>query len=221
MKYLNFRTAEFAVFVLALSFVATCTFAQEPASSGTAAVPPAPRIVTISFNAAVMQTAEAQRQFGTLQAGFASRQAKLQALAQEVDSLRKQGADTATRLTDAEKAAKGQSLAVKEKELERQGEDYRTDAESASQQAFQEVAEKVFTFLQEYARQHAFAMVVERGMETAPAVWYAAGDVDITDPVVKAYNASSAAGSTEKPGGAGGASAPKPSASLPTAPRSH
>jgi Skp family chaperone for outer membrane proteins len=50
-------------------------------------------IVTVSFNAAVLQTAEAQKDLGTLQARFAPRQAQLQALDDEVEALRKQVSD--------------------------------------------------------------------------------------------------------------------------------
>ena len=40
--------------------------------------PAAQHIVTLSFNSAVMQTAEAQRELGALQAKLAPRQAQLQ-----------------------------------------------------------------------------------------------------------------------------------------------
>jgi outer membrane protein len=178
---------------IVVCLVVTCFFVCNTVSGQQPAEPAShaglPRIVTVSFNAAVMQTAEAKREFSTLQAGFAPRQSKLQGLEREVDALRKQLADTSVLLSDPEKEAKGQALAAKEKELQREGEDYRADADSASQQAFQKVAQKVYAFLGEFARQHGFSLVVERGSETAPVVWYASSDADITDSVVKAYDA--------------------------------
>jgi outer membrane protein len=47
-------------------------------------------IVTLSFNAAVLQTAEAQKNLSALQARYAPKQKQLQALNDEVESLRKQ-----------------------------------------------------------------------------------------------------------------------------------
>jgi len=168
-------------------------------------VPSQPHFVTISFTAAVMQTAEAQREFSALKNHFASRQTGLQALSQDVESLRKLLSDDTVRMTDADRAAKETTLASKEKELQREEEDYRTDSESASQQAFQKVAQKVYSFLEGYAHQHNYSLVVERGTEATPVVWYASEEADITDALVKAYNvieADSAPGAGSRPGGA-------------------
>jgi hypothetical protein len=60
--------------------------------------------------------------------------------------------------------------------------------------------------------------VVERGSDASPVVWYSAGNLDITDALVKAYNAQSGvAAPAAKPGAArtSPASPPRPQ---PTAP---
>jgi outer membrane protein len=166
---------------------------------------PAPQhIVTLSFNAAVLQTAEAQRELGALQAKLAPRQAQLQSLNNEVEALRKQLADTGDKVSDTERETRERSLETKEKELQRQAEDFRNDSQSESQQVFQKVAQKVYAFLQTYSQQHGYSAVIERGSDAAPVVWYAAGNLDITDELIKAYNAQS----------------PASSAGLPNAPRS-
>ena len=59
-------------------------------------------IVTVSFNAAVLQTAEAQKGLNALQTRFAPKQKQLQTLNDEVESLRKQLADGSSNLSDAE-----------------------------------------------------------------------------------------------------------------------
>jgi len=50
------------------------------------------------------------------------------------------------------------------------------------------VAQKVFSFLQELARQQGYTAVLERGTEAAPIIWYAASNVDITDRLTKSYD---------------------------------
>ena len=65
-------------------------------------------------HAAVLQTAEAQKDLGTLQARFAPRQAQLQALDNEVEALRKQVSDN--KLSEAERETRQQSLDKKEKQ---------------------------------------------------------------------------------------------------------
>ena len=150
-----------------------------------------PNIVTVSFNAAVLQTAEAQRGLTALQTKFAPRQTQLKALSEEIESLRKQLQASADKLSDAESASRQQALSTKEKQLQRQAEDLRNDSDSDSQQIFQTVAQKVYAFLQTYAQQHSYAVVVERGSDAAPVVWYAAANLDITADLIKAYNAQS------------------------------
>ena len=175
--------------------------AQEQATA-----PAATGVVTVNFNAAVLQTAEAQRELSALQTKYAPRQTQLKSLNDEVAELQKQLQATADKLSDAERANREQSLNTKEKQLQRDSEDYKTDSQSDSQQVFQSVAQKMFIFLQTYAKQHGYSVVIERGSDAAPVVWYVAGNLDITDALVKAYNAQSGAAATapaSRPGGAG------------------
>ena len=148
-----------------------------------------PRIVTISFNAAVLQTSEAQRDLGALKSKFAPRESQLQTLNAEVEALRKQLSNAADKRSESEKAAQEQSLNSKERQLQREAEDYKNDTEATFQQVFQRVAQRVYSFVQVYAKQHSYSLVIERGSDSTPVVWYVASNMDITDQVVKAYNA--------------------------------
>jgi outer membrane protein len=136
---------------------------------------------------------------GALQTRLAPRQAQLQSLNNEAEALRKQLADAGDKLSDTERETRERSLETKEKELQRQAEDFRNDSQNESQQVFQKVAQKVYAFLQTYSQQHGYSAVIERGSDAAPVVWYAAGNLDITDELVKAYNAQSSAGSAGLP----------------------
>jgi outer membrane protein len=160
-------------------------FAQAPAS---ATQQSAEHIVTLNFSAAVFQTAEAQRDFKTLEAELAPRQAALKALNDEVEGSRKQLQSAADKLSDAERGTRTQSLETRERLLQRQAEDFKNDSQNESQLAFQRVAQKVFAFLQTYSQQREYSAVIERGSETAPIVWYAGANVDITEELTKAYD---------------------------------
>ena len=81
------------------------------------------------------------------------------------------------------------------------------------QQVFQTVAQKLYAFLQAYAQQHGHSAVIGRGSDAAPVVWYAAGNLDITDQLVKAYNAQASAASLGSPA--------KPAKNLPETPSHH
>jgi outer membrane protein len=64
---------------------------------------------------------------------------------------------------------------------------------------FQQVAQKVFSFLQEFSKQHGYSAVLERGSDAAPVVWYAASNIDITDQIVKGYDAKFGSGASTLP----------------------
>jgi outer membrane protein len=195
--------------LLSVSWLATVSPAQVASNP-----PAAQHIVTLSFNSAVLETAEAQRELAALQAKLEPRQAQLQSLNNGVEALRKQLADAGDKLSDAERATRERSLETKEKELQRQAEDFRNDSQNESQQVFQKVAQKVYAFLQTYSQQHGYSAVIERGSDAAPVVWYAAGDLDITGELIKAYNAQS-------PVAPRGGTSTRPEKTLPDSPAPH
>jgi outer membrane protein len=165
----------------------------------------AQNLATVSFNTVVLQTAEAQKGLGALQTRFAPREDHLKALNSEVEALRKQLAANSN-LNDAERTTEERSLESKERQLQREADDFKSDSQSESEQIFQRVAQKVYAFLQTYSEQHGYTFVIERGSDTNPVVWYAAAKTDITDEVIKAYNAQT------------GGDAPKSGKALPEAP---
>lgn len=57
----------------------------------------------------------------------------------------------------------------------------------------------MFSFVQEFSQQHGYAVVLERGTDTAPVVWYTASNLDITDQIIKTYDAKFGLGASSLP----------------------
>lgn len=188
--------------LLACSLLGGVGLAQTPAGA-----------VTVSFNEAVMHTAEAQKQMAALETKYAPRQAKLKELNDQIAAGQKQLQATGSTLSQAELASRQQALTVKQKQLQRDAEDYKADTQTDSQEVFQSVAQKMYGFLQKYAQQHNYPMVVERGSDAQPVVWYAAANLDITADLVKAYDAQ--AGVAAPAAKTSAPSAPKPQTTAP------
>ncbi len=150
-----------------------------------------PSIVALNFNAAVLGTAEAQRNLSALQKKYSPREQHLQKVSDEVEASKKVLNDSGTKLADADRNRQLRELEAKEKQLQREADDFRNDSQAESQQVFQEVAQKVFAFLQEFSKEHGYSAVLERGTDTAPVVWYAASNVDITEQIIKGYDVKS------------------------------
>ena len=130
-----------------------------------------------------------------------------------MEQLRNQLSNKSSAISDADRSAKEQSLNSKERQLQREAEDFRNDSESASQQTFQAVAQKVYAFVQTFAQKHGYTLVIEGGSDTAPVVWYATKDVDIMDQVVKEYNQMAASSPAQGPS--------PPASTLPSSPTPH
>jgi outer membrane protein len=163
------------------------------AQSSQSAAASSSSIVTITFSAAVMQTNEAQKSFAALKQKYAPREAQLKSLNDEVDTLKKQLDTLGANLSDGERQQRAVTIDTKQKQLQREADEYKSDSQEDTQEAFQAVAQKLYPFLQTYAQQKHYTMVVERGSVDNPIVWYAEASTDITSDVVRAYNAQSGA----------------------------
>ena len=158
--------------------------AQAPGATNRSAT----SIVTVSFNNAVIGTAEAKRDLGALQRKYSPREQQLQKLNDDIEANRRLLGDSTAKLSESERNQKIQDLNAKDKQLQREAQDFKNDSQTESQQTFQRVAQKMYVFLQEYAQQHGYSAVLERGTDAAPVVWYATSNLDITDQLIKAYD---------------------------------
>lgn len=170
-----------------------CSLNCRAAQSGSAAPEraQAPEIVTITFNAVVLQTNEAQVEFNRLQGQFAARENHLRQLNNEIEAQKKEITAASDKLSDQERAKRIKAIEDKDKQLQRDTEDLRNDSQSESVRLYRSIAEKVYTFLQEFAQTHGYSYVLERGSAENPVVWYVQKSNDITDAVVQAYNVKS------------------------------
>lgn len=183
--------------------------AQSPAPAGPT------KIAVIAFQAAVAQTNEFQRNFGDLQKKWDPKRQQLKALSDEVDQLTKDVQNPA--LSEADRASKAASLDTKKKQLERDTEDAQTDYQQAMQDVFNGVASKVYDVMEAYVKEQGYTLVLDASQQQSP-VLYAVDSVNITKPVIDAYNLKS--GVPAPAPGQGAAAAPKPAPrAVPSAPR--
>jgi outer membrane protein len=194
--------------VLASGFALSAA-AQTPAASASAG---APKVAVIAFQAAVTATNEFQRDFGDLQKKFEPQRNQLKGLSDEMDALTKQLQGQSATMSDADRAAKAKTIDEKKKQAQRLAEDAQNDYQTAMQETFGKVAQKVDGVLVTYAKEQGFTVVIDatENQQQAPLVLYAAPSSDITKVIVDAYNAKS--GVPAPP-----VEAPAPSAARPAA----
>ena len=197
---------------IGLVFVVGCGMAL---AQGQAPVPtPAdsqPRIAVIQFQPAVASTNEFQRDFAQLQKKFEPKRTELKNLSDEIDRLGKQLEADGSKLSQPEQESQARTIESKKKQAQRLADDDQNEYEQAMQELFNRVAAKVGDQLTKYAADQGYTLVVDRSerQDQTPAVLWASPSIDITQPVVDAYNAKSG---VPAQGAAGAPPAPKPSA---------
>jgi outer membrane protein len=174
--------------VALLSCLSMAAGAQTPAASAPAG--PA-KIAVITFQQAVTQTNEFQRNFADLQSKFNPKRQQLKSLNDEIDALKKQLQTQGATLNDAERASRARNIDDKQKQLQRDAEDDQNDFKQAMQDTFNGVATKVGDVLISYAQGHGYSLVLDGGQEQVPVVLYANPATDITKQVIEAYNVKS------------------------------
>jgi outer membrane protein len=188
------------------------------ALSAAPAVPANAKIAIIAFQQAVAATNEGQRNFAQLRTKFEPKQATLKAQSDEIDSLKKKLQDGGATLSEPERDSQLRTIDEKTKSLQRSAEDAQNEASSAMNDMYQQLAQKVYAVLDAYSNQNKFTLVLDTSAQQTPVLW-ANGSIDITKPVVDAYNAKSGVPAQPAPGA--GAATPRPSTSAParTTPR--
>lgn len=190
----------------------TAPQAAPPASAAAPTPPPAPhatpaKIALIEYEQVAAATNEGQRDLLTLQKKFEPKKDQLQALAQEVDTLKKQMQAAPATLSDTERASRLRAIDVKEKQLQRDGEDAQNSYNSELQETIGGVAKKLGPVVIKYVQDNGYTLLLDNtGQQGGLAVlWTSPGTTDISQAIVDTYNTSS------------GVPAPAPAAPTPAA----
>ncbi len=167
------------------------TNAAPAASASTNSIVAAPtKVAIINIQAAIANTNEGQRDLDALQKKFEPKQIELKSLSDEVDNLKKQLAAQTSALNDEERNKRVQAIETKQKTLQRDLEDAQNDYQTQSNEIAQRIGTKLMQSLDAYAKQNGYAVVIDVSQQQSPVLW-AAQSVDITKPVIDAYNAAS------------------------------
>jgi outer membrane protein len=190
-----------------------------PAASGIPA-PPAPnppsaypaKIALVAFQQAVYGTNEGQRAVEDVRKKYQPQKDKIDALAAEVDSLKKQLQAAPATLPETERAAKLKAIDDKDKEYQRQADDAQQSFNADLQEALGKVAQKVNAMMLTYVEKNGYTILLNVGDQQSPVMWTATTpNADITEALIDAYN--TASGVTAPPPAA--PSVTKPAATTP------
>lgn len=192
--------------------------ASSPAAASPVATGPGTKIGTINIEQAIVQTNEGHRDFEDLAKKLEPKRTQLTSQNDELEALKKQLTTQGDKLSPEALETLRKQIETKQKSLERAGQDYQEDVGNQQNDIAQRILQKMAPMIVKYAQENAFGMIVDtsKPWPQSPVLWYDGEKIDVTKPVVDAYNAQStvpppAAGSPKpatKPG-TGAATPPK------------
>ena len=159
-------------------------FAQTAASSA----PAAAKVGIVNIQSAIVTTNEGQRDFQALQKKFDPKRQELEALNKDVDELQKKFTAQGDKLNDEARGELLKEIDTKKKQLQRNYEDANTDIQAQQNEIANRIGQKLIEALDKYAKENGFTVVLDVSGQQSPVLW-AASSVDITKPIVDAYNA--------------------------------
>ena len=220
-----FSAMGLALVLTAVSFTQTSTAATAADTNNSTAasnVAMPTKIGIINIQGAIVSTNEGQRDFDALQKKFEPKQVELKSANDEIEGLKKQLTTAEGKLSDDERNKRVQSIEGKQKVLQRNFEDAQNEFQQQQNEVAQRIGTKLMEVLDKYAKANNLAMVIDVSSQGSPVLW-ASQAVDITKPVIDAYNAQSGvpAPAAARPAATGAAavpSAPRPNPTGATVP---
>jgi outer membrane protein len=220
-------TSKLARFFLAIALVAsvaalaqTGSAAASPASGASSSSSPAAapavtgtgtKVGTISIEQAIFATNEGRRDFEALSKKLEPKQNELKGQNDELESLQKQLNTQGDKLNEDARATLVKQIETKKKSLDRSVQDAREDAQNQQNEIAQRILQKMAPVLVKYANENGFGVIIDTSQPwpQGPVVWWGQA-VDVTKPVVEAFNAQSGV-----PAPATTGAAPKPGTTRP------
>ena len=191
-----------------------------PASTTTSAT--GTKVGTINIQEAIFGTNEGRRDMEALQKKVEPKQSELKGQNDELEALKKQLTDQGPKLNEDALANLKQQIEGKQKSFDRAYQDFQEDVGGQQQDIATRILKKMAPMIVKYSTDNGFGIIVDtsKPWPQSNVLWWGEA-VDITRPVVEAYNSQSGVPAPAAPAGAAKPATPRPSgASKPAVPKS-
>ncbi len=160
------------------------------------------RIGTINIEAAIFASNEGQRDGDAVAEKLKPKQTELKAMSDEIEGLKKQLNTQGASLSDDAKAELTKKIEQKQKTLERNNTDLQEEVRGQENEIAQRILRKMGPLIVKYAGDNAFGLIIDTSTNNqwpnGPVLWQNPA-IDITKPIVDAYNVQSGVAPPAKP----------------------
>jgi outer membrane protein len=208
LRFLTCAISVLSITALAQSSSPSAGLPAAPSAAGSSAADPAPvatnatgtKVGTINIQEAIFASNEGQRDFAELSKKFEPKQTELKAANDEIESLKKQLNTQGEKLNDASRGTLVKQIETKQKQFDRSRQDAMDDAQNQQNEIAQKILQKMAPIIVKYAGDNAFGVIIDTSnpWPNGPVLW-AGPSVDITRPIVDAYNVQSGVPAPPKP----------------------
>ena len=213
------RVTMAVVIVSGLSLFALAQADPPAAPSAAASAPNAPsaaaaaaakvtgtKVGTINIEQAIFLSNEGRRDFETLSKKFEPKQNELKACADEIDSLTKQLNTQQDKLNDESREKLVKQIETKKKSCDRSTQDAQEDFQNQQGEIGNKILSKMAPVIQKYVTDNGYGLLLDTSQPWPRGPVIVSGpSMDITQPIVEAYNAQSGVAAP-----AAGSPTPKP-----------
>jgi outer membrane protein len=150
------------------------------------------KVGTINIEQAIFASNEGQRDFQALSKKFEPKQDELKTQSEELDGLQKQLAAQQDKLNDESRDKLMKQIEGKKKAFDRAQQDAQEDFQGQQGEIGNRILTKMAPLIVKYAADHEFGLILDTSQQwpRSPVLWNGPA-VDITQPIVEAYNTQS------------------------------
>src|ERR1039457_6880176 len=200
-----------SLFALGQADPSAAPAAAPPPSAPSAAAATAPKatgtkVGSINIEQAIFASNEGQRDFQELNKKVEPKQNELKGKAEEIDSLKKQLNAQQDKLNDESRDKLVKQIETKQKSFERSTQDAQEDFQNQQGEIGNKILTKMAPIIQKYVTDNGYGLLLDTSQPWPRGPVIVSGSaMDITQPIVEAYNAQSGV-----PAPAATSAAPKP-----------
>ncbi|MGH9343121.1 MAG: OmpH family outer membrane protein [Terriglobia bacterium] len=153
----------------------------------------AEKIGVINLQEAIASTQEGKQDLSQLQQKYSQKRATLQQQDKDISALQDRLQNQSSMLSDAERYQLERQVTDKQRLLKEGQDDYQYDTQEDEQEIVSTIGAKMMKVVNQYATEQHFALIISNQQNL---VLFASKPVDITQDIVKLYDAANPAAST-------------------------
>jgi outer membrane protein len=179
------------------------------------------KVGTINIQEAIFGSNEGQKEIQALQKKFEPKQSELKQANDELEALKKQLNTQGDKLNEDAAGNLKKQIESKQKTFDRNVQDAQEEFGNQQQEIASKILQKMAPMIVKYSQDNGFGLIVDtsKPWPQSNVLWWNPDSVDITKPVVDAYNVQSGVPAPTPPAGAAKPAAPKSPSGASTAPK--